>query len=107
MHCPRVSVNSIGIPPPPSPTPAHAPPPPAPAPSLLRFLSRQSRTSWDNGNLWVAVLFGAAAALLKLYLDTNVWTLSIEQNKRQAFTYGTLYMLSLMGLIIAGFLIAA
>jgi hypothetical protein len=76
-------------------------------PYPARFLSRQSRGSWSDSNMWVAVVFAALATLLKLYLDTRTWTLSIETNKTHAFAYGGLYMLSVVAMIVAGFLIAA
>jgi hypothetical protein len=71
------------------------------------FLSRQSRGTWSDSNMWVAVVFAGLATLLKLYLDTRTWTLSIEANKTHAIAYGSMYMLSVVAMIVAGFLIAA
>jgi hypothetical protein len=74
-------------------------------PIMTVFLGRQSRGTWTDSNTWAAIVFASLATLLKLFLDMHKWDLSMDRNKRHAFTYGALYMLSVVFMIVAGFLI--
>jgi hypothetical protein len=77
------------------------------APILTVFLGRQSREGWSEPNTWAAVIFAAAATVIKLALDMKRWDINVDRNKKHAFTYGTLYSTSIVFLIVAGFLIVA
>ena len=74
-------------------------------PILTVFLGRQSRGTWTDSNTWAAIVFASFATALKLFLDMKKWDLSLDRNKREAFTYGALYMVSVIFMIVAGFLI--
>ncbi len=75
------------------------------APILTVFLGRQSRTSWTDSNTWAAVIFAAAATLIKLYLDMRKWDLALERNKPHVYAYGFLYVISAVFMVVTGFLI--